>query len=131
MEVSSSMAKSLKIQSQNRCAGVMAPKWSQCRRDLLSGSKTQDHVPSDLFIARMTTSTNSSPTMGNGMFAVMGGLFIFFWASGFVAAKYGLPYAEPFTLMTARFIVASAIMVPACPGTMEQQLWRSQYCRSQ
>lgn len=62
--------------------------------------------------------------MGNGMFAVMGGLFIFFWASGFVAAKYGLPYAEPFTLMTARFVVASAIMVPACfvlktewPGT--------------
>ena len=48
------------------------------------------------------------------MFAVMGALFIFFWASGFVAAKYGLPYAEPFTLMTARFVVASAIMVPAC-----------------
>jgi drug/metabolite transporter (DMT)-like permease len=52
--------------------------------------------------------------MSNGMFAVMGALFIFFWASGFVAAKYGLPYAEPFTLMTARFVVASAIMVPAC-----------------
>ena len=52
--------------------------------------------------------------MSNGMFALMGALFIFFWASGFVAAKYGLPYAEPFTLMTARFVVASAIMVPAC-----------------
>mgnify|MGYP005644706129 FL=1 len=52
--------------------------------------------------------------MSTGMFAAMGALFIFFWASGFVAAKYGLPYAEPFTLMTARFVVASAIMVPAC-----------------
>lgn len=48
------------------------------------------------------------------MFAAIGSLFIFFWASGFVAAKYGLPYAEPFTLMAARFVVASAIMVPAC-----------------
>ena len=72
----------------------------------------------------MNAPSNVPPTMSNGMFAVMGALFIFFWASGFVAAKYGLPYAEPFTLMTARFVVASAIMVPACfflktawPGT--------------
>tara|TARA_R110000868_G_scaffold36962_4_gene130722 strand:- start:7262 stop:8116 length:855 start_codon:yes stop_codon:yes gene_type:complete len=48
------------------------------------------------------------------MFAAIGALFIFFWASGFVAAKYGLPYAEPFTLLAARYIVASALMVPAC-----------------
>ena len=34
-------------------------------------------------------------------------LYSLLWASGFVAAKYGLPYAEPFTLMAARFIVAA------------------------
>ncbi len=56
----------------------------------------------------------SLPPLSNRMFAAIGALFIFFWASGFVAAKYGLPYAEPFTLMAARYIVASAIMVPAC-----------------
>ena len=48
------------------------------------------------------------------VFFSVGALFIFLWASGFVAAKYGLPYAEPFTLMAARFIVAAVILVPAC-----------------
>ncbi|MEE2997659.1 MAG: DMT family transporter [Pseudomonadota bacterium] len=39
---------------------------------------------------------------------------MFLWASGFIAAKYGLPYAEPFTLMAARFVVGAMILVPAC-----------------
>jgi len=56
-----------------------------------------------------------SPSALNSMtFASIAALFIFFWASGFVAAKYGLPYAEPFTLMAARFVVGAAILVPAC-----------------
>ena len=56
-----------------------------------------------------------SPSALNPMtFASIAALFIFFWASGFVAAKYGLPYAEPFTLMAARFVVGAAILVPAC-----------------
>jgi drug/metabolite transporter (DMT)-like permease len=56
-----------------------------------------------------------SPSALNPMtFANIAALFIFFWASGFVAAKYGLPYAEPFTLMAARFVVGAAILVPAC-----------------
>ena len=48
------------------------------------------------------------------VFAGVAALFIFLWASGFVAAKYGLPYAEPFTLMAARFVVGALILVPAC-----------------
>jgi len=41
-------------------------------------------------------------------------LFIFFWASGFVAAKYGFPYAEPFTFLAIRFVIGSAVLVPLC-----------------
>ena len=45
------------------------------------------------------------------------GLFIILWSSGFIGAKYGLPYAEPFTFLTIRMIVVVAllavIMVPA------------------
>ena len=48
------------------------------------------------------------------LFTALATLFIFLWASGFVAAKYGLPYAEPFTLLAARFLVGSVILVPAC-----------------
>ena len=29
-------------------------------------------------------------------------LFVLIWSTGFVAAKYGLPYAEPFTLLSYR-----------------------------
>jgi drug/metabolite transporter (DMT)-like permease len=48
-------------------------------------------------------------------------LFIFFWASGFIAAKFGLPYAEPFTFLTLRFLVALAILVPLA------MLWRARW----
>ncbi len=46
-------------------------------------------------------------------FAAAAALFIFFWASGFVAAKYGFPYAEPFTFLTIRYVIALAVLLPA------------------
>ncbi len=46
--------------------------------------------------------------------AAAAALFIFFWASGFVAAKYGFPYAEPFTFLAIRFVIGSAVLVPLC-----------------
>src|SRR5260221_6044025 len=33
------------------------------------------------------------------------GVFLFFWASGFIGAKYGLPYAEPMTFLFYRMAV--------------------------
>ncbi len=53
-----------------------------------------------------------SQTLSLGMMVVLSALFVFFWASGFVAAKYGIPYAEPFTFLTLRFVLALVIMVP-------------------
>lgn len=44
--------------------------------------------------------------------AAASALFIFFWASGFIAAKFGLPYAEPLTFLSLRFLVALAILIP-------------------
>ncbi len=37
------------------------------------------------------------------------GVFIFLWSTGFIGAKWGLPYAEPFTLLTMRFAIAAAL----------------------
>ncbi|NKB19385.1 MAG: EamA family transporter [Alphaproteobacteria bacterium] len=51
-------------------------------------------------------------TLSRGLMVVLSTLFVFFWASGFVAAKYGLPYAEPFTFLTLRFLLALVVMVP-------------------
>jgi len=33
------------------------------------------------------------------------GLFVLLWSTGFIGAKYGLPYAEPFTLLFLRFVL--------------------------
>jgi drug/metabolite transporter (DMT)-like permease len=57
-------------------------------------------------------STPSPPD--NRRVAAAAALFIFFWASGFIAAKYGFPYAEPFTFIGLRYVIGSAILVPMC-----------------
>lgn len=59
----------------------------------------------------------SSPLANQVWFVSLAGLFLFFWASGFVAAKYGFPYAEPFTFLALRFAIGTAIMVPICLAT--------------
>jgi drug/metabolite transporter (DMT)-like permease len=40
---------------------------------------------------------------------VMPGVFVFLWSTGFIGAKYGLPYAEPFTFVSIRFAIAGSV----------------------
>ncbi len=52
-------------------------------------------------------------------------LFVFLWSTGFVGAKYGLPYADPFIFLSLRvfiaavllFIVARALKAPIAIGS--------------
>jgi drug/metabolite transporter (DMT)-like permease len=37
-------------------------------------------------------------------------LFVLLWSTGFVGAKYGLPYAEPFTFLSVRLLLAAALL---------------------
>jgi drug/metabolite transporter (DMT)-like permease len=37
-------------------------------------------------------------------------LFVLLWSTGFVGAKYGLPYAEPFTFLAVRLGIAAALL---------------------
>lgn len=37
-------------------------------------------------------------------------LFVLLWSTGFVGAKYGLPYAEPMTFLAIRFALVSAVV---------------------
>ena len=39
------------------------------------------------------------------------GLFVFLWSTGFIGAKFGLPYAEPLTFMVIRFSMVIALML--------------------
>jgi len=40
-------------------------------------------------------------------------LFVFLWSTGFVGAKFGLPYAEPFTFLFVRMVITCAILLIA------------------
>ncbi len=40
-------------------------------------------------------------------------LFVLLWSTGFIGAKFGLPYAGPFTFLVLRFTFVIALMLPA------------------
>ena len=35
--------------------------------------------------------------------------FVLLWATGFIGARYAMPWSEPFTFLAARFLLAAAI----------------------
>jgi len=37
-------------------------------------------------------------------------LFVLLWATGFIGARYAMPYMEPFLFLTLRFVIAGAIL---------------------
>ena len=37
-------------------------------------------------------------------------LFVLLWSTGFVGAKYGLPYAPPFTFLALRLAMAAVLL---------------------
>jgi len=39
-------------------------------------------------------------------------IFVILWSTGFIGAKLGLPYAEPFTFLTVRMAITLAILLP-------------------
>src|SRR5690348_2682928 len=44
-------------------------------------------------------------------------LFVLLWSTGFIGARYGLPYAEPFTFLTIRFLLTLAVLLPFALAT--------------
>jgi drug/metabolite transporter (DMT)-like permease len=39
-------------------------------------------------------------------------LFVFLWSTGFIGAKFGLPYAEPLSFLLVRYLLVLALMIP-------------------
>jgi drug/metabolite transporter (DMT)-like permease len=44
-------------------------------------------------------------------------VFVLVWSTGFVGAKYGLPYAGPFTFLALRLALAGALLAALAAGT--------------
>ena len=58
------------------------------------------------------TATTSKPAdRPPALLSVMPAVFVILWATGFIGAKYGLPYAEPFTLLAYRFWIVAALFL--------------------
>lgn len=60
--------------------------------------------------ARTGPATPPSPGAG---FAIPA-LFVFLWSSGFIGAKYGLPYCGPLTYLALRYGCVVILMLPVC-----------------
>jgi drug/metabolite transporter (DMT)-like permease len=64
-----------------------------------------------------------APAAENALARIAPGLFVVLWSSGFIGAKYGLPYVEPFTFLVVRmglgvalFAVIIMVMQPPWPS---------------
>jgi len=44
-------------------------------------------------------------------------LFVALWSTGFIGAKYGLPYADPFIFLAVRVLIAAAILLSIAAAT--------------
>lgn len=45
--------------------------------------------------------------------AVAPAVFVVLWSSGFIGGKAGLPYAEPLTFLSVRFVIVTVVMLVA------------------
>jgi len=54
----------------------------------------------------------SATAQARGWIAAAPGVFVLLWSTGFIGAKYGLPYAEPLTFLLLRFALVLAILLP-------------------
>ena len=55
--------------------------------------------------------------------------FVLLWSTGFVGAKYGLPYAEPFTFLALRLVIA-ALLLGVAAALTSGRLTRGQLGRA-
>lgn len=72
-------------------------------------------------IGRIITHMNTTrPTIFTPSLALLGWVlgFSLIWSSAFIVGKIGLRYTDPFTLLTARFLIAALLLLPIClaPG---------------
>jgi len=53
----------------------------------------------------------------HGAYAVFPALFVVLWSTGFIAAKYGLPYAPPLRFLFVRFLCVAVLMTVVAVAT--------------
>lgn len=59
----------------------------------------------------------SRDTVNRLWLLLMPGLFVVLWSTGFIGAKLGLPYSEPFTFLGIRLAIAAALLLALALAT--------------
>ena len=59
----------------------------------------------------MSFSTPPAATRKDLLIALMPGVFVLLWSTGFIGAKLGTPYAPPFTFLLLRFVVVGGTLL--------------------
>lgn len=62
----------------------------------------------------MTQPNTKSGSSDNYWVVAMPAAFVFLWSTGFIGAKYGTPYADPFTFLSVRFTLVIGLMLFFC-----------------
>ena len=62
-------------------------------------------------MARMSTKNKDNT-------ALFAPIFIVIWSTGFIIARYGMPYSEPMTFLFLRFALVVACMLPVMIGVL-------------
>ncbi len=71
------------------------------------------------------------PPAGRALAATGPAVFVLLWSTGFVGAKYGLPYADPFVFLALRLALAAGLLALLALGTRSARLTgRAQYRHS-
>jgi len=55
-------------------------------------------------------SASAEPPFTSALAKVAPGIFVLLWATGFLIAKLGVPYAQPLTILAMRFVLAAIMM---------------------
>lgn len=59
----------------------------------------------------MSLPTPAADARKHPLIALMPGVFVVLWSTGFIGAKLGTPYAPPFTFLLLRFVVVGATLL--------------------
>jgi drug/metabolite transporter (DMT)-like permease len=57
-----------------------------------------------------TTAARGAPELRAAVAAAAPWLFVLLWSTGFIGARFGLPYIEPFTFLGIRFAIAASLL---------------------
>jgi drug/metabolite transporter (DMT)-like permease len=79
--------------------------------DINFHQSTSSNRVSESMTVTARRATNSDPSQSL-WFATMPFLFVLIWSTGFVVAKFGLPYAPPLTFLLVRFTGVLILLVP-------------------